>query len=156
MHAIKVLTLVLAISTATGLGACSKAQGLGETGHDSTVASVQQGTVTNVSNTELQDLMAKGVTLIDIRLPEEWQQTGIVEGSKQLTLFEKNGAVAANFLADLQKIVPADKPVALICRSGNRTRAGSQMLAQAGYAQVYNVTHGISGWIAEGKPVARQ
>lgn len=117
---------------------------------------MQQGSVSNVSNAELQDLMAKGVTLVDIRLPEEWQQTGVVEGSKLLTLFEKNGSVAPNFLADLQKMVPADKPVALICRTGNRTRAGTQMLAQAGYTQVYNVTRGITGWIGEGKPVVRQ
>ncbi|EIJ33561.1 rhodanese-like domain-containing protein [Thiothrix nivea] len=156
MNAVKVLALVLAISTSVGLGACSKAQGLGEKSGNAAEASVQQGSVSNVSNAELQDLMAKGVTLVDIRLPEEWQQTGVVEGSKLLTLFEKNGSVAPNFLADLQKMVPADKPVALICRTGNRTRAGTQMLAQAGYTQVYNVTHGITGWIGEGKPVARQ
>lgn len=155
MHTIKILTLVLAISTAAGLGACSKAQGLGENG-GSAGTSVQQGRVSNVSNAELQDLMAKGVTLVDIRLPEEWQQTGVVKGSKQLTLFEKNGSVAPNFLANLQKIAPAGKPVALICRTGNRTRAGSEMLVQAGYSQVYNVTHGITGWIKEGKPVVQQ
>lgn len=156
MHAVKVLTLVLAISTTVSLGACSKAQGVGETTGGFPSVSAQQGNVTNVSNTELQDLMAKGVPLVDIRLPEEWQQTGVVEGSKQLTLFEKNGSVAPDFLTNLQKIVPTDKPVALICRSGNRTRAGTAMLAQAGYSQVYNVTNGINGWLKEGKPVVHQ
>lgn len=154
MHTIKVLAWVLAISATVGLGACSKAQGLGESGGNAET-SVKQGSVSNVSNTELQDLMAKGVTLVDIRLPEEWQQTGVIKDSKPLTLFEKNGSVAPNFLADLQKIVPANKPVALICRTGNRTRAGSEMLAQAGYSQVYNVTNGITGWIKEGKPVVQ-
>lgn len=104
----------------------------------------------------MQALLDKGITLVDIRLPEEWQQTGVVEGSKLLTLFEKNGSVAPDFMANLQKMVPSDKPVALICRTGNRTRAGAQMLAQAGYAQVYNVTQGITGWIREGKPVIKQ
>lgn len=107
------------------------------------------GQVRDVSNLELQGLLAKGVTLVDIRLPEEWQQTGVVEGSKLLTLFERNGAIAPGFLTNLQKIAPADKPVALICRTGNRTHAGTQMLVQAGYKQVYNVTHGITGWIGK-------
>ncbi|MBU0656790.1 MAG: rhodanese-like domain-containing protein [Gammaproteobacteria bacterium] len=156
MYAVKVLAMVLAISTAAGLGACSKAQGLGEKAGNTAEASAQQGSVNNVSNAELQALLDKGVTLVDIRLPEEWQQTGVVEGSKLLTLFEKSGAVAPNFLANLQKVAPVDKPVALICRTGNRTRAGAEMLAQAGYSQVYNVTHGITGWIKEGKAVARQ
>lgn len=157
MYAVKVLTLVLAISTAAGLGACSKAQGLGEKAGGTPETAAQQGSVSNVSNTELQALLDKGVTLVDIRLPEEWQQTGVVEGSQLLTLFEKSGAVAPGFLDKLQKVAPVDKPVALICRTGNRTRAGAQMLAQAGYPQVYNVTHGITGWIKEGKAVvARQ
>lgn len=156
MYAVRILTLVLAISTAAGLGACSKAQGLGEKAGNAAQTSVQQGGVSNVSNTELQALLDQGVTLVDIRLPEEWQQTGVVEGSKLLTLFEKSGAVAPDFLANLQKVAPIDKPVALICRTGNRTRAGAEMLAQAGYPQVYNVTHGITGWIKEGKAVVQQ
>jgi rhodanese-related sulfurtransferase len=64
--------------------------------------------------------------------------------------------VAADFLAKIQQVAPTDKPVALICRTGNRTRAGADMLAQVGYKQVYNVTHGITGWIKEGKAVVSQ
>lgn len=154
VHTIKVLAWALVISTAVGVGACSKAPGLGESGSGAET-SVKQGDVSNVSNAELQDLMAKGVTLVDIRLPEEWRQTGVIKGSKQLTLFGKNGSVAPDFLTELQKIVPANKPVALICRTGNRTRAGSAMLAQAGYSHVYNVTDGIMGWLKEGKPVVQ-
>ena len=155
MYAVKVLTLALVISTAGGLGACSKAQGLGDKDGSTTEASARQGGVSNVSNTELQALLDKGVTLVDIRLPEEWQETGVVEGSKRLTLFEKNGTVASDFLANLQKVAPADKPIALICRTGSRTRAGAEMLTQVGYTQVYNVTHGITGWIRDDKPVVR-
>jgi rhodanese-related sulfurtransferase len=41
--------------------------------------------------------------------------------------------------------------VVLICRTGNRTDALARMLIeQAGYQQVYNVTHGITSWIAAG------
>ncbi|WGZ96261.1 MAG: rhodanese-like domain-containing protein [Candidatus Thiothrix putei] len=153
MYAVKFLALAIAITTAASLGACSKAESLGA---NSTVAAAQQGSVSNVSNAELQTLLDQKVTLVDIRLPEEWQQTGIVAGSHPITLFQKDGSVAADFLAKIQKVAPTDKPVALICRTGNRTRAGADMLAQVGYKQVYNVTNGIMGWIKEGKAVVRQ
>lgn len=155
MHVSQPAALLLALSLAVNLGACSRAESLDNTKAPSTNAVAQQGIITNVSNAELQDLLDKGVTLVDIRRAEEWQETGVVAGSQRLTLFQGNGAVNANFLSDLKKVVPADKPVALICRTGNRTRAGSEMLTQAGYTQVYNVTQGITGWIKEGRPVVR-
>ena len=47
-----------------------------------------------------------------------------------------------------------DQPVIVICRSGNRTRAASQLLSQqAGYATVYNVKDGMRAWVQEGRPV---
>lgn len=155
MHVSKPAALLLAISLAVTLGACSRAESLDNTKVPTTNMAAQQGTITHISNAELQDLLNKGVTLVDIRRAEEWQETGLVAGSQRLTLFQGNGAVAANFLSDLKKVVPADKPVALICRTGNRTRAGSEMLVQAGYTQVYNVTQGITGWIKEGREVVR-
>ncbi len=51
-------------------------------------------------------------------------------------------------------LVKRDQPVALICRTGNRTRAASQAIAkQLGYKKVYNVTRGIKGWIDQKHPV---
>ncbi|MFZ1387092.1 MAG: rhodanese-like domain-containing protein [Thiolinea sp.] len=155
MHVSQPAALLLAMSLTITLGACSRAESLDNTKAPTANVVAQQGIITNVSNAELQDLLDKGVTLVDIRRAEEWQETGVVAGSQRLTLFQGNGAVNANFLSDLKKIVPADKPVALICRTGNRTRAGSEMLTQVGYTQVYNVTQGITGWIKEGRPVVR-
>ena len=153
MYAVRFLALAIVISSVVGLGACSKTE---TAAADSATASAQQGSVSNISNDELQALLDKKVTLIDIRLPEEWQQTGIVADSHRITLFQKDGSVTPDFLAKVQKVAAPDKPVALICRTGNRTRAGAEMLAQVGYKQVYNVTHGIMGWIKAGKPVVRQ
>lgn len=155
MYAIKALMLSTVLGLTVSIGACVNAESGTSEAAAATKVVAQRGTVSNISNAQLQDLLVKGVALVDIRLPEEWAETGVVEGSHRLTLFEKNGAVAANFLANLQKIVPADQPVALICRTGNRTRAGADMLAQAGYSQVYNVTRGITGWIGEGRPTVK-
>jgi rhodanese-related sulfurtransferase len=44
--------------------------------------------------------------------------------------------------------------VVLICRTGNRTDVLARMLIeQADYQQVYNVTRGITSWIAAGGEV---
>jgi rhodanese-related sulfurtransferase len=112
--------------------------------------------VINISNDELQGLLDKNITLIDIRRPEEWQQTGIVPGSKKLTFFFGNGQVNPALTSELPKIAPADKPVALICRTGNRTSYAAKILAeQLGYKKVYNVKHGITKWIAEGRKTVK-
>jgi rhodanese-related sulfurtransferase len=61
----------------------------------------------------------------------------------------------AAWLAKVQGVATPDQPVIVICRSGNRTRAASQLLSQqAGYAKVYNVKDGMRAWVQEGRPLA--
>lgn len=107
----------------------------------------------NISNDELQTMMNKGVTIVDIRRPEEWLQTGIVKGSKTITLFDASGRIKQSFFSKLEQAAP-DKmaPIILICRTGNRTQAGSQMLVEhLGYTNVHNVRNGITSWMMEGR-----
>jgi rhodanese-related sulfurtransferase len=116
----------------------------------------QAGGYSDIDYTILEDLIAKGVTVVDIRRQEEWQQTGIVKGSKTITFFDNRGQINPNFVPEFTAIAKPDQPVALICRTGNRTQAASQAIAQQlGYKNVMNVTHGITGWIAEKRPVVK-
>ena len=108
----------------------------------------------NVDSEALQAKLDSGVKLIDIRRPEEWQQTGVVEGSVQSTAFDANGKFQASFLEMLQGTVQPDEEFVVICRTGNRTAALSNWLAtRGGYKNVINVTDGITRWIDEGRPV---
>lgn len=111
--------------------------------------------VIDIDNGQLDKLLKSGVPIIDIRLPAEWEETGIVAGSKLLTFFDERGrADAAGWLDKVKPIAKPNEPVIVICRSGNRTKPVSQFLSQqAGYATVYNVKNGIKGWIAAGAPV---
>lgn len=111
--------------------------------------------VINIDNAELARLVAKGVPVIDIRTAGEWKGTGVLPGSKLLTFFDERGnADPAQWLASAKSIATPDQPVILICRSGNRTRAATQFLSgQVGYKTVYNVTHGINGWMAEKRAI---
>ncbi len=116
----------------------------------------QAGGFTIIDNAKLQELLDKGVTLVDIRLPEEWQQTGIIKGSKTITFFDRNGRINPDFLPKFTALVKPEQPVALICRTGNRSKAASQAIAQQlGYKNVMDVGHGITSWIAEKRPVVK-
>ncbi len=116
----------------------------------------QAGGYSNIDNAKLQELLDQGVTLVDIRLEEEWKQTGIVKGTKTITFFDRTGRINPAFVPELTKLVKKDQPVALICRTGNRSQAASKAIAQQlGYKKVYNVTHGIVGWISEKRAVVK-
>lgn len=110
---------------------------------------------TNVDNQGLKTLLAQGVPLYDVRRPEEWRKTGVVEGSRLLTYVDARGRLNPELLPRLQAEVPKDAPIALICRTGNRTDRLARELAELGYTRVYNVRDGITRWIAEGNPVVR-
>lgn len=114
-----------------------------------------QAEIIDIDNAELDRLAKSGVVVIDIRTQPEWEETGIVAGSKLLTFFDDRGrADPAAWLEKLKPYAKPDQPVVVICRSGNRTKAVSQFLSQqAGYSTVYNVKNGINRWLKEGGPV---
>ncbi|MEN9937165.1 MAG: hypothetical protein RLZZ387_3744 [Chloroflexota bacterium] len=91
-----------------------------------------------------QQLAAKApLQLIDVRSAEEYQHDGHVAGAKLIPL-----PVLAQRMAEIRH----DLPVAVICRSGNRSQVAAEMLARAGYAQVSNVQGGMAAWARAGYP----
>ncbi len=110
---------------------------------------------TNIDNTALKKLLAEGVKIYDIRRAEEWKQTGVIKGSRLLTLFTDKG-VNRGFMPTFAKEVKRDEKVIFICRTGNRTlKAADFITNQLGYEKVYNVKEGITRWIKEGNPVEK-
>ena len=110
-----------------------------------------------LDNRGLAEMIAQGVKVVDIRRPEEWHQTGVVEGSHLITAFDRYGRVVPGFPAEFQELVAKDEPVVLICRTGSRTATLARALAeQLQYQKVYTVTDGITRWIAEGQMVNRE
>lgn len=98
---------------------------------------------------------SSGVTLIDIRQPKEWAETGIPATAKGVPLQRPD------FVEAILAEVGGDKtkPVALICRSGNRSKTGADQLIAAGFTNVTNVGDGMigregvgEGWLAAKLP----
>jgi rhodanese-related sulfurtransferase len=110
---------------------------------------------TNVDNGKLKELVAQGIPLYDVRRAEEWSQTGVVEGSRKLTFVDAAGRLNPEFLPRFSAEVDKNKPVMLICRTGNRTDSLARELVAMGYTQVYNVRNGITRWISDGNPVVK-
>lgn len=111
---------------------------------------------TNLDNNELKSLLAKGVPIYDVRRPDEWRQTGVLEGSQRLTFVDDNGRLMPEFFSRFTQAVGKNDPVILICRTGSRTDVlARHLIEKLGYTQVYNVRDGITGWIRAGLPVTR-
>jgi rhodanese-related sulfurtransferase len=111
------------------------------------------GETLGITPDELETLRAQGVPVVDVRTPEEWRKTGIIEGSKPLMFFDsKGGYDAAAWMRRFKTIAPdAAKPVVLVCRAGNRSATVGKMLTQEqGYKRVYHLEKGLQAWMAEG------
>lgn len=107
-----------------------------------------------LDNAGLARMVESGALVIDIRRPEEWRQTGVVEGSHLITAFDARGRMLPDFPERFSAITDPEQPVVLICRTGNRTDALGRLLAEdAGYQQVFNVSRGIVSWIGGGGAV---
>lgn len=111
---------------------------------------------TNLDNAELNTMLGQGIPIVDIRRPEEWRQTGIIQESKRITFVDGTGRLHPDFLNRFTSTVKKNDPVILICRTGNRTDVLARLLIEKlGYTRIYNVKHGISRWIKEGLPIKR-
>ena len=104
------------------------------------------------------DFLKKGITIIDVRTPGEWKQTGIVKGAHTIMFFDERGRYNVDaFLKKLNKVVKKGEPFALICHTGSRTATISDFLdKELGY-KVINLTGGMMKLLQEGyKPVPYQ
>ena len=101
---------------------------------------------------DLLSSQANGVLVIDIRHEDEWRDTGIIEGAKTVTAFQKNGQIHPDFQQKLFSLAASKStPIRLYCRSGNRSNAiGNALITQLGFSQVSHLSTGIAGWIREG------
>ncbi len=54
-----------------------------------------------------------------------------------------------DFLGHARKAASMNRPIVLICRSGNRSRVAGAYLEKYGFPEVYNVLHGFEGDLDE-------
>lgn len=119
----------------------------------SSMAMADIGTLS--ADTAFQMSQKGELILIDVRTPSEWAMTGMPRDSVGATLQD------IDFVARARGAVYGDleQPVAVICKSGNRSTSAAQKLVSEGFAHVFNVPEGMTGhlgasdgWIKRGLP----
>ena len=107
----------------------------------------------DIDNARLQALIDEGVPVIDVRREDEWQETGIIEGSILQTFFDKAGRYdAPKWLSELSVTIDTSDPFILICHSGTRSSIIGKWLGKQ-FETVYNVEDGIVEWLVDKQPV---
>jgi rhodanese-related sulfurtransferase len=100
--------------------------------------------VTDVPEVDAREAAARAasgeVLLLDVREPDEWH-AGRAAGAVLVPLGQLDPAA-----------VPTDRPVVVVCRSGNRSGTATAVLREAGVDAV-NLAGGMRAWAAAGLPV---
>lgn len=111
----------------------------------SKIATRENEGVPEITVGELHELMLKadwksrGVTLLDVRMPEEFNgELGHIAGSKLVTLGP-----------DLQAYLDQGdrkQAIVFVCRSGNRSGHAAAYAVDVGYENVANMQGGMIAW----------
>lgn len=102
-------------------------------------------TRSEISVVQAAEKRNQGAFILDVRTVEEWED-GNIPGSTLIPLDELPSRVAE---------VPEGEEIVVVCRSGNRSQEGRDILLDAGYDQVSSMRGGIIEWEAQGYPVER-
>jgi rhodanese-related sulfurtransferase len=90
------------------------------------------------TNGALQLINHKNAFVLDVRQPSEYEAGHLLNASliPLGTLKERIG--------ELEKY--KDKPVLVVCRSGNRSATACAILSKRGFTQTYNLVGGMMAW----------
>lgn len=104
-------------------------------------------TINTLSSTisvgEAYDLYQKGAFVLDVRTVEEWNEFHAPAST----------LIPLDQLASRLSEVPRDRQIVVICRSGNRSQQGRDILLNAGFEQVASMAGGLNEWRENGFPV---
>ncbi|QCT99870.1 rhodanese-like domain-containing protein [Campylobacter hyointestinalis subsp. hyointestinalis] len=86
----------------------------------------------------------QNIQIIDVRTPAEWEQTGVLNGAILVTYRNSDGSINPNFVNEVKSKIDPNKKVAVICRSGARSKAASTLLDENGVDGVINLGGGMN------------
>ncbi|MPM53911.1 Thiosulfate sulfurtransferase GlpE [bioreactor metagenome] len=93
-----------------------------------------------VSVAKTAEMRSAGAFILDVRELSEWQ-TVHIPGATLIPLGE-----LPNRLTEL----PKDQEIVVVCRSGNRSAQGRDILLNAGFTNVTSMAGGMNQWSAAG------
>ena len=95
-----------------------------------------------ISVEEAVDRRDAGAFILDVRQPEEWNEFHVPDST----------LIPLGELASRVDELPKDQEIVIVCRSGNRSAQGRDVLLDAGFTQVTSMAGGLTQWRAAGYP----
>jgi len=99
--------------------------------------------VKSMSAAEYHNFRKQEHTLLDVRSSSEWES-----GHPSSAIHIDLGSIRSRMHE-----LPKDKPLVVICASGNRSAIAATTLAKSDFSTVYNFSGGMAAWRASGLPV---
>ena len=140
--------LTFAIALASLASACNSPTATRSPGQSGSPAARAPGRLTHVDAPTFRKLLEeKGGILVDVRTPGEVARGHLADA----TFIDSNDPRFAQKLDLMQK----SKPVLVYCASGRRSAAAAELMIEKGFAEVYNLSGGISAWNSAGYAIDR-
>jgi rhodanese-related sulfurtransferase len=95
-----------------------------------------------ISVDQAYQMYQQGAFVLDVRTVEEWNEYH----APNTTL------IPLDQLPSRLNELPRDKQIVVVCRSGNRSREGRDILLAAGF-QATSMAGGLKDWYAKGYPI---
>ncbi len=112
----------------------------------STTKSPEKAQYVDITVQQAKEMIDRGeVFILDVRTQEEYD-TGHIKGSVLIPVLELDKGLNE---------IPRDRKLLVYCRSGHRSLQASDILVNNGFAEVYNMDNGITGWVKAGYEVVK-
>ena len=110
-------------------------------------ASAQSGYAGDIAPGQAWQLVQSGqATLVDVRTAEELHWVGRVPGALHVEwAIGREQVRNEHFVQQLTELVPHDRQVLFLCRSGVRSVAAAKAATEAGYRSAWNILQGFEG-----------
>ena len=110
-----------------------------------TLASCGEKGYTNITNEELKTMLANpdDYQFVDVRTISEYYDSHVPGFNILIDYY-----ILEDDYSGLD-VLDKDKPVVLMCRTGNRSVLTAEIMAREGFTEIYNLTDGITGWDGE-------
>ena len=94
-------------------------------------------TENGITMQELEELRKRGITIIDVRSTQEFQE-GHIDGAISIPEYE--------IKKDIIDRISPEEEIIVYCSSGQRSKKAKQKLEKLGYKKVYNLYNGLENY----------
>ena len=107
------------------------------------------GEINKIDANEFEKIIQdKNVQLVDVRTPEEYAE-GHIKGAANINFKKRT-------FPDYINVIDKDKPVAVYCRSANRSGKAALIMQSEGFKKIYDLDGGIKAWKAASKELSTE